>query len=69
MSLRAQYLKAGGVVIDGHLRDLQEHRDISFPVSHTVSLKIPLTTNYCVAILISGLWNASYVYVNMSHDD
>lgn len=32
MSLRAKYLKAEGVVIDGRLRDLQEHRDLEFPV-------------------------------------
>lgn len=33
MSLRAQILGAKGVVIDGYLRDLQEHRDLKFPVS------------------------------------
>ena len=33
MSLRAQILGAKGVVIDGRLRDLQEHRDLKFPVS------------------------------------
>lgn len=32
MSLRAKFLKAEGVVIDGKLRDLQEHRDLEFPV-------------------------------------
>ncbi|TEA14946.1 4-hydroxy-4-methyl-2-oxoglutarate aldolase [Colletotrichum sidae] len=32
MSLRAQILGAKGVVIDGHLRDLQEHRDLDFPL-------------------------------------
>ncbi|KAM5350406.1 hypothetical protein ACJ41O_006911 [Fusarium nematophilum] len=32
MSLRAKYLGARGVVIDGYLRDLQEHRDLDFPV-------------------------------------
>lgn len=31
MSLRAQALGAAGVVIDGRLRDLQEHRDLGFP--------------------------------------
>lgn len=33
MSLRAKYLGAAGVVIDGSLRDIQEHCDIEFPVS------------------------------------
>ncbi|KAF2014988.1 RraA-like protein [Aaosphaeria arxii CBS 175.79] len=32
MSLRAQALGAAGVVIDGRLRDLQEHRDLGFPM-------------------------------------
>ncbi|KAH7062696.1 ribonuclease E inhibitor RraA/Dimethylmenaquinone methyltransferase [Macrophomina phaseolina] len=32
MSLRARYLGAQGVVIDGSLRDLQEHRDLGFPL-------------------------------------
>ncbi|KAF7532984.1 hypothetical protein G7054_g7469 [Neopestalotiopsis clavispora] len=32
MSLRAKYLDAAGVIIDGRLRDLQEHQDIKFPV-------------------------------------
>jgi len=32
MSLRAKALGAAGVVIDGRLRDLQEHRDLGFPV-------------------------------------
>ncbi|KAF4535762.1 Ribonuclease e inhibitor rraa dimethylmenaquinone methyltransferase protein [Lasiodiplodia theobromae] len=32
MSLRAQKLGAAGVVIDGRLRDLQEHRDLGFPI-------------------------------------
>ena len=32
MSTRAQYSKAAGTVIDGRLRDLQEHRDLDFPV-------------------------------------
>ncbi len=32
MSKRAKYRGAVGTVIDGRLRDLQEHRDIEFPV-------------------------------------
>ncbi|KAL1844769.1 hypothetical protein VTK73DRAFT_1824 [Phialemonium thermophilum] len=32
MSLRARHLGARGVVIDGFLRDLQEHRDLGFPL-------------------------------------
>lgn len=33
MSLRAKALGAQGAVIDGSLRDLQEHRAAEFPVS------------------------------------
>ncbi|CAK7221736.1 hypothetical protein SBRCBS47491_004628 [Sporothrix bragantina] len=32
MSTRAQYRGAVGTVIDGRLRDLQEHRDLGYPV-------------------------------------
>ena len=35
MSNRAKYLGAVGTVIDGRLRDLQEHRDIEYPVRCT----------------------------------
>ena len=33
MSNRAKYLGAVGTIIDGRLRDLQEHRDLDYPVS------------------------------------
>ncbi|KAK4955184.1 hypothetical protein LTR10_007379 [Elasticomyces elasticus] len=32
MSTRAQYSGAVGTIVDGRLRDLQEHRDLNFPV-------------------------------------
>lgn len=32
MSTRAKYLGAVGTVIDGRLRDLQEHRSLDYPV-------------------------------------
>lgn len=32
MSTRAKYLGAQGVVIDGNFRDVNEHRDLGFPV-------------------------------------
>ncbi|KAH0372936.1 RraA-like protein, partial [Aureobasidium melanogenum] len=32
MSTRAKYLGAQGVVVDGNFRDLNEHRDMGFPV-------------------------------------
>lgn len=33
MTMRAQYLGAAGTIIDGKLRDLQEHRELEYPVS------------------------------------
>lgn len=33
MSTRAKYLGAAGVVIDGRMRDVNEHRELGFPVS------------------------------------
>lgn len=32
MSNRAKYSGAVGTIIDGRLRDLQEHRDLDYPV-------------------------------------
>ena len=32
MSIRAEYLKAAGTIVDGRIRDLQEHRDLEYPV-------------------------------------
>lgn len=32
MALRAHQVGAAGAVVDGRLRDLQEHRDLEFPV-------------------------------------
>ncbi|KAM0550198.1 hypothetical protein ACHAPJ_009046 [Fusarium lateritium] len=32
-SLRAKHLGAAGVIIDGSVRDLQEHRDLGLPLS------------------------------------
>ncbi len=33
MSTRAQILGSQGVVIDGYFRDINEHKDLGFPVS------------------------------------
>lgn len=33
MSTRAKYLNAAGTIVDGRIRDLQEHRDLNYPVS------------------------------------
>lgn len=36
MSARAQYSGAVGTVVDGYFRDLQEHRNLSYPVGAAV---------------------------------
>jgi hypothetical protein len=41
MSLRAQTLGAAGVIVDGRVRDLQEHRDLEFPVSQDFVILTP----------------------------
>lgn len=40
MSTRAKFLGAKGVVIDGNFRDINEHRDLGFPVSLYLFLRI-----------------------------
>jgi regulator of RNase E activity RraA len=42
MSLRAKKLGAAGVIVDGRVRDLQEHRDLEFPVSDPTRLPAPV---------------------------
>lgn len=46
MSTRAKYLGAQGVVVDGNFRDLNEHREMEFPVSFTLIKKKPYTTKF-----------------------
>lgn len=33
MSTRASYLGAAGTIVDGRIRDLEEHRELDYPVS------------------------------------
>ena len=33
MSTRAKYLGVAGTIVDGRIRDLQEHRDLDYAVS------------------------------------
>lgn len=33
MSTRARYCRAAGTIVDGRIRDLQEHRDLAYPVN------------------------------------
>jgi len=40
MSTRAKFLGAKGVIIDGNFRDINEHRDLGFPVSLRLFLRI-----------------------------
>ena len=53
MSTRAQASKAAGTVIDGRFRDLQEQRDLNYPVS---SSAIVVVSRECdIDQLIAGL--------------
>lgn len=36
MATRSQYSGAVGTVVDGSIRDLQEHRDLNYPVANGV---------------------------------
>lgn len=40
MSTRAKYLGAAGVVVDGRIRDVAEHREKEFPVSQFIKMDI-----------------------------
>ena len=42
MSTRAQVLSAQGVIIDGYFRDINEHKDLGFPVSFLLGEKFLL---------------------------
>ena len=48
MSTRASYLGANGVVIDGRMRDINEHRELGFPVRHRIrgSMIFVVTCSY-----------------------
>lgn len=59
MSLRAKYLKAEGVVIDGKLRDLQEHRDLEFPVMSTSTLHLGLRPGPPLSSTPYLVWSSS----------
>lgn len=43
MSTRAKYSGAVGTIVDGKIRDLQEHRDLDYPVfAKSVGTTAPL---------------------------
>ncbi|KAK4890332.1 hypothetical protein LTR27_010975 [Elasticomyces elasticus] len=51
MSTKAQYSGAVGTIVDGRLRDLQEHRDLNFPVfARDVGTTAPAETMRVAAI-------------------
>lgn len=61
MSNRAQYLGVAGTIIDGRLRDLQEHRELNFPVCvhlPIVSLHVRIRIDDMLGVC-SGCWNIS----------
>ena len=46
MSTRAKASRAAGSVIDGRFRDVQEHRDLNYPVGYTSLLKFQLDISF-----------------------
>lgn len=59
MSLRAQWLGAKGTVVDGRVRDLQEHRDLNYPVGRQSpgrALKRKRLADI-VAGILAGYWH------------
>ena len=38
MSTRARYLGAAGTIVDGRIRDLQEHQDLEYTVRYVSNL-------------------------------
>lgn len=62
MSTRAQASGAAGTVIDGRLRDLQEHRDLGYPVfardvSTTAPQEVAKVVGVDVDVTFSGEYN------------
>ena len=45
MSNRAKASGAVGTVVDGRVRDLQEHRELEYPVNHPLSNGVSITEN------------------------
>lgn len=61
MSTRANKVGGCGVIVDGRIRDIQEHKDLNFPVSDyfTCLVWIPSqiwTIGLCSEHLYFGLW-------------
>lgn len=64
MTHRARARGAVGAVVDGRFRDLQEHRDVQFPVrkivsQHQVSFRKSLTNIVSFIDLRSRYWHVS----------
>lgn len=55
MSTRAKFLGANGVVIDGRMRDINEHKEMKFPVC------VPLETRSC-RLIASRCLHAAILY-------
>ena len=53
MSTRAQASGAVGTVVDGRIRDLQEHRDLGFPVGKDLDLEFASSCSQDLDTLIS----------------
>lgn len=55
MSTRASALRAGGAVVDGRIRDINEHRELGFPVSFSSITSSKLISGFCARNLDFGV--------------
>lgn len=65
MSARAQAKKVQGVVIDGRVRDLSEHRSMEFPVSFRAFYETFYSSQSVFPSLSLSLRIYIYIYMDM----
>ncbi len=59
MSTRAKYSGAVGTIVDGKIRDLQEHRDLDYPVfAKSVGTTAPLEL-----LRVTEVWMCIRIYL------
>lgn len=65
MSTRASALRAGGAVVDGRIRDINEHRELGFPVSLLSLTSSKLISGFCTGYLDFGV---QYLYSGIRNE-
>lgn len=66
MSTRAKYLGAKGVVVDGRIRDVEEHREMGFPVRAAFPLCLGLLPRDRPLLTVLGLCEVHF-YPRQQH--